>query len=436
MGAEQEYPGEQLRQTRETRNAGILQKWMPPWAIHTFVNHPRVHGEFQVRDMSIDCLPRARRGEPAVIVGSGPSLDKTAPLLGQWKGKVFSTLSNAIIPARWGHVPDYICMFDAGDHLFEIENYDWSKSMMITHPSASPKALDAWDRCGYKWNKRYYIMMHMGLQWFDTICPIVFGGSPYYPDEQAVDVRIAFANAGCTANNAIQIANWLGYGPLFLIGCDLGYPGEVMRATGWKWHDHNKEWCEQVEPLARKRTRHTKRYRDASWLPPGRKLHLRALADAAERRWHEGVPEHPTDEGHWEEVPPPPFSGIGRVVHRSHNGILTTEEQIEYKIAMLTVYAMDTPQLIDCSDGIITELPKADFGEVVEKHGRGFDKLFRSRGEIKRLVDSLLVGDAILPFEGDDHRGNADVRCAGDEDVRPDQGGGSEDALVGVAGGH
>ena len=43
-----------------------------------------------------------------------------------------------------------------------------------------------------------------------------------------------------------------------------------------------------------------------------------------------------------------------------------TEEQIEYKSALMAVYKWDRPQLFDCSDGIITELPKIDFEEVVK----------------------------------------------------------------------
>ena len=420
MTSTDKLPGEALTQTRDERNAGILQRWMPRWVINTFLNHPRIYDEFQRRDMSVDSLPRARRGEPAVIIGSGPSLDKTAPLLRNWHGKVFSTLSNAIVAARWGHKPDYICNFDAGANFFEIRNYDWTGSMLVTHPAVDPKVLDAWDGRGWKWNKRYYLMMHLGQQWFDTVGPIVFGGTPYYPGEAPVDIRIAFANAGCTVNNEIQLANWLGYSPLFLIGVDFGFPGNQMRCTGWRWHDHNREWMEALEPLRITREKRWQEYRKASWRMPGEKLHRLATAKKVEQEWRE-KPAHPQTAGHWEKIEPPAMSDLRRPLHRANNGVLTTEVQIEYKIAMLTVYGLDKPQLIDCSDGIVTELPKADFEEVVRRNGRGFEKLFRTRDEIKRVVDAVLDGDKVVSPQGDDHRRDEALRDASDSGIRQGQ---------------
>ena len=75
---------------------------------------------------------------------------------------------------------------------------------------------------------------------------------------------------------------------------------------------------------------------------------------------------------------------IGREIIISDNGIPTTDEQSEYKLALMSVYKIDRPQLFDCSDGIITELPKADIKEVVEKNGKGFENRFRTDEEIVR----------------------------------------------------
>jgi len=79
---------------------------------------------------------------------------------------------------------------------------------------------------------------------------------------------------------------------------------------------------------------------------------------------------------------------ISREFVISDNGIPTTAEQAEYKLALLSVYKLDRPQLFDCSDGIITELPKLDIKEVVEKNGKGFEGKYRTDKEIVECTNA------------------------------------------------
>lgn len=330
--------GEYIEQTQETRNKGILKSWLPIWVINAFQNYETILEESASQDMSVSTIPKVK-DKPAVIIGSGPSLDKTAPLLGDWEGAVFACGSNALIPTRWGHQPEYICVFDAGDSLYpKLFGYNWEGSTLLCHPSISPKILQNWI-----WDKYYYLQLDWAHQWFTEILPLAYSDYMRFPNEKPPNLKITVGNSGCTANNAIQLAKYLGYNPLFLIGLDFGYPDKKERCTRWFWE----------------------------------------MA-----KWKKYDPEKYTD----------------REMHISDNGILTTEEQIEYKAALMAVYKYDRPQLFDCSEGIITELPKLNFKEVVEKNGRGFEKYYRGKKEIVRICDAYAAGRQKPADKGDVNR--------------------------------
>ena len=90
---------------------------------------------------------------------------------------------------------------------------------------------------------------------------------------------------------------------------------------------------------------------------------------------------------------------IGREILIGDNGIPTTDEQAEYKLALLSVYKLDRPQLFDCSDGLITELPKLDIAEVVEKNGKGFENQYRTDEEIIRIANEYFHRGEDIPLK-------------------------------------
>jgi len=247
--------------------------------------------------------------------------------------------------------PEYIAVYDGGPAKLYLENYNWKGTTLLTHPAVDSTVLKWW-----KWEKLYYLMMHIpeveiaaiegnwvihelikfiqtqsfGGEFFSFTNPVLF---PY------ITARIL--NAGCVVNNMIQAAHFMGYDPLFLIGCDFGYPDRKNRTCEYKI-----PWRFPFEPKS-------------LW----------------KKRWKKTE--------HLE------IDDLNRALHKANNGILTTEEQIEYKIALMSIYKIDRPQLFDCSEGIITELPKADFREVIKSDGKGFDKQYRTDPEIVRVADDF-----------------------------------------------
>ena len=186
----------------------------------------------------------------------------------------------------------------------------------------------------------------LGFDFFENILPAVYNF-----------VGASILNAGCVVNNAIEVANFMGFGPLFLCGVDFGFKDWVMRYPGvmkQPFIKSKKGWWGEL-----------------NWIPKHWvKEELRII-------------EHEEEDGIVKGT-----EASGREIIISNNGIPTTDEQAEYKMALLSVYKLDRPQLFDCSDGIITELPKISIEEVVEKNGRGFEKHYRTDKEIIASADA------------------------------------------------
>jgi len=380
MGKTEKSRGEFLTQTQDVRNQGILSAWLPRWIWSTAANHDGIRREFEAgKKFSLADHKQKHKG-PAVIVGAGPSLTKHLPILKDCKIPFFVPESMASVMSYNNRKPEYITAYDGGRALLFLEKENWKNSTLLTHPAVVAPLLRWW-----KWKKLYYLMMHVprvdlakiqpnwtmnelveyvqnqsvGKEFFSLINPLLF---PY------ITTRIL--NAGCVANNMIQIAHFMGYDPLFLIGCDFGYPGDISRT-----YYYEIPWRLPLEPR---------------WI------------------WKK----------RWKEIHPGKLGELCRPIHISNNGIKTTEEQVEYKIALMSVYKLDKPQLIDCSAGIITELPKADFREVVKRDGKGFEGIYRTDAEIQRVVD-----DYYRRIEKDKNAGNGDrksekVRAADNSDGR------------------
>jgi len=362
--------GEKATQSQDTRNSGVLRSWFNRWVWSSYANYDKIEKEIvkEKKNYSLLNHHNQHKGEPAIIVGAGISLGKLIPLLKDWKGVIFAPESMAATLKYYGHQPEYICVFDGAhivwDTFFKGQNY--KGSTLITHPSVDPKVIEKW-----KGEKIYYLMMHfsklvaklkqtgktlpeierevkyqlLGFDFFENILPVVYNF-----------VGASILNAGCVVNNAVEVANFMGFGPLFLCGVDLGYKDWVLRFPQVR-----------KEPLIKSKK---------GWW---------GSIEWPATRWKKSELEYVEHEEDGETVG---NKQIGREIIMSDNGIPTTDEQAEYKLALLSVYKLDRPQLIDCSDGIITELPKIDIKEVVEKDGKGFEDRYRTDKDIVSCADA------------------------------------------------
>jgi len=358
--------GEKADQSQDVRNSGVLRSWFNRWAWASYANYDKIEKEL-VRDKKNYSLVKhhqKHKGEPAIIVGAGISLEKLIPLLRDWKGVIFTSESMASTLKYYGHQPEYICLFDANQTVWDLffEGYHWKGSTLVTHPSVDVKAIEKW-----RYDKIYYIMMHfsrlqgkleqegktileiervikdqlLGFDFFENILPVVYSF-----------IGASILNAGCVVNNAIEVANFMGYGPLFLSGVDFGF----------------KDWIHRYPQVKKVKGR---------W----KKDDLRVV-------------KHEDENGEIVDG-----IDISREIIIGDNGMPTTDEMAEYKLALMSVYKLDRPQLIDCSDGIITELPKADIREVVKQNGKGFEDRFKTDEEIIRCADAYFDTRKTVPTQ-------------------------------------
>jgi hypothetical protein len=78
------------------------------------------------------------------------------------------------------------------------------------------------------------------------------------------------------------------------------------------------------------------------------------------------------------------------------SGVLTERVHFFFKRAIFAVMLLETnrtpmPQIIDASEGIITELPRVPIKEVVQKQGKGFEHLYRDNATQRHVIEKWLA---------------------------------------------
>ena len=261
------------------------------------ISHDAMNG----KPVCLSTLPHAT-GTPAVVVGSGPSLDKAVERIGAFPGAVFCGPSQVRTLDRWGRLPDYVVAIDSNKATAEqLQGPVYSHTILLTHQCIDPSVLDLW-----RWDRRFF---RIRITDGDDLQAAAY---PW--------LRVGFTVQGCTVNAAVQLAAWLGYSPIYLVGVDFGFPDGKLRATDW--HPRGVHAYDRIEP--------------------------RAAYDAK--------PSIYTDEADKNRR-----NGVMR-----HNGVLTSHEMMIYRLLLLAVWKSKRLRLWSCSSGILTELPWVDFDEVTE----------------------------------------------------------------------
>jgi hypothetical protein len=128
-------------------------------------------------------------------------------------------------------------------------------------------------------------------------------------------IKIGIRFSGCVVNNAVTLAIFLGFNPIILSGVDFGWKDDTRtKATNWK----------------------------------------------------------PTKNGEWEMVPNIPVDKVNHKYIVTEEGIHTHPEYYGFKAALLGIYASQNEiEIIDASDGLLSEFPKVSPEEIVRTQGWG-----------------------------------------------------------------
>lgn len=157
---------------------------------------------------------------PIVSVGAGPSLDKNVHLLYNFPGIILSTdRAYKMLRAR-GITPDLVFNVDCHyEHVLEMLDCPGSEDhRLIMNTCADPKIAKTW-----KGKKFWYLMKHPGVQFMDKVLPALFPKFHSLP---------CLGNVG---NGSVFFAEYMGFGPIVLIGHDYGYTDGKMHAQRFQF---------------------------------------------------------------------------------------------------------------------------------------------------------------------------------------------------------
>ena len=213
---------------------------------------------------------------PAIILGSGPSLDNSVQYLREWEGLILCGPTQALILKFHGIDPTHIVVLDPGNNPNQLGLYpaedgvvsalEWPKTTLLAPPIVNPYVTKFWP------GPRVYFrvvsmtadldrhIMDMGLTWDEYVEKYKpKGENPayfYIPDEHTIffnsvltnvyarsealwtpkgrGIQQQVAHAGSTPNTAVMIAGHVyGCRPIFMVGCDNGFTRGKGRATGY-----------------------------------------------------------------------------------------------------------------------------------------------------------------------------------------------------------
>jgi len=291
----------------------------------------------RAKDISICDKAPLLNGEkmPCIIIGSGPSLDKSIPFLKDWKGGIFCTTSHARTLVRYGIAPTHLVALDPFCTWEEIEGVDWSKTntKLITHPGVWPTLVQKWpnDIILYRENigpnsfysttqkQMYTVREDMGKGIRDPLFRYMI-----YTD---------FAMFACSPPLQLFAADKLGYGTAFLCGVDFSFPDGKDRFTDWTVkEDIKKVYVNGVPPDGF--------HNDINW----------------NNLWepHEHL---------LEPIPPE------RVPVTTNNGIPSERIHIYYKKNFYSAWRLANKTMYTTDHGAMYEIPYTDIKKLIKKQG-------------------------------------------------------------------
>ena len=327
--------------------------------------HTILEAEKEGRAHDISHVPKVNR-TPAFVLSSGPSLDEVLPLLKDWKGGIFCSPSHARTLVYHGAPPTHVVALDPFCSWNEMKGVDWAqyKTKLVVQPGVFPELLANWPNemllyrqflgnhdtfYAREQNQMYTHRKLAGEDLRDRMNRVT-EFAPIIPTEMTV-----FA---CSPPMEMFAANVLGYGNIFLTGCDFAFPHGKSRFTEWTPNEDGT-WTASPRPFAQE--------------------------DTVDHSFADYKAEIATD-----EIPNP--------VVTTSNGLATNEFHLYYKKNMLTAIRLSCQNVFDTDDGAITELIKVKAKEVIERQGKGYKR--QTKKEIAARIEPYLAGTGCFVLEG------------------------------------
>jgi len=222
-------------------NEGIRGAWIPFWAANARRNARLIEDRFDVAAADAGpAIMAAPRTEDCFIIGSGPSLDKTLPLLVGKEVDIWISSSHLTVCEAYGIKPKYCVIIDADPSMsFLVGQAKTEHITLITHPCMDPEILKLW-----KGPVLFFRMADPGDQFFNEIIPHMYA---HGLNGHGEGIKTFVMNGGCVTNTAAALAQYAGYRKIYLAGVDLGFPGDQYRFTDYT--RNGEEYVKQSPPV-------------------------------------------------------------------------------------------------------------------------------------------------------------------------------------------
>jgi hypothetical protein len=310
-------------------NDSTRRKHLVPEIRNSFFNHKKIMDNLVAGNWN-DLLQykNKHKGEPAICIGSGPSLEDGLPFLKDWKHPIICSTSQAATLIKYGRVPEYVLALDRDSNPGELGNAPLKGMKLVTHPGMDQPLINFWPE-----TEEAILFRKQEPQVAFYRNPQNMGYSYVDEEQNALTpaIKTEVMMFSCALACQLFIIDFMGVDRVFILGADFGYPDNVCRFTPWSLNE------------------------DGTWRPGT-------------------VPT--VDE----------YSHGPNIQHTAPNGVKTDKMQIFYKVNFFSAWRQDAQQVIDCSRGTITEMPKADIKTVIKRQGkmgggiRGFNQ--------KQIIDS------------------------------------------------
>lgn len=216
----------------------------------SFYNH---HNFMQAleegRATDMNDLPHQKE-KCALIVGSGPTLNKVLPVIKDWPGDVICSTSHAPTILYWGREPEYVMCLDPDSHPGELQvpnGWKDRKSCLVMHPGVNPEVIKCWDG-----KLAFFRKLQPQTPFYDNAQKVGYStlgpkdGYRYQGQLGESLIKSLIPMLACVVPAQIVLAHRLGYKQAILVGADFSYPGNITRFTSQIWD--GKQWNENIPP--------------------------------------------------------------------------------------------------------------------------------------------------------------------------------------------
>jgi len=344
-------------------NFGTMMKQQIHEEYNSAYNHQHILAMINA-GRAYDISQEPRQHGPVFVIGSGPSLDLSIKHLKKWDGGIVCSTSQALTLMYHGIEPDYIVALDPFSQWDELAGVDWSKTKakLVAHPGVWPDLYENWP------NKVLLYRQNIGRpdSFYATTQKHMYSvrGGTRDMTEFKLLILTELTLLACSPPLQVFVADKVGYGTVFLAGCDFGFPHNKSRFTMYTVKRPAKAASPGNAPTIDV---------PIEWEEHESLLDIESLRAAAEKEQNEVI--------------------------KSDNGVYTQKIHLFYKKNFITGWRLSLKTMYTTDKGTITEIPYTSIEKVIKNKG----KAKRQTPEyIKRVTEQYLARSGAFVIESED----------------------------------